>query len=192
MPNFYIIAGCNGAGKTTASFTILPAILHCREFVNADNIAYVISPWNMEGAAIEAGRLMLHRIAELMEKREDFAIETTLATRSYVGQVKKAKALGYTVTLLYIWIESTDMAMDRVATRVTKGGHNIPDEVVVRRYYKGLSNLFNLFVPICDEWVIANNSRENLDIIASGQKNLVHIIENNEIWGIIQKQAYGT
>ena len=191
MPNFYIIAGCNGAGKTTASFTILPDILHCKEFVNADNIAYGISPWNVEGAAIEAARVMLHRIAELMDKREDFAIETTLSTRSYVSLVKKAQARGYKVKLMYIWLESPEMALDRVAERVRKGGHNIPGHVVERRYFKGLSNLFNLFIPICDDWVLADNSRNTLSIIARSEKNVGTLIANNELWTIIQTQVYG-
>src|ERR1043165_3268288 len=134
MPNLYIIAGCNGAGKTTASLTILPEILDCREFVNADNIAAGISPFNVEGVAIEAGRIMLARIDELLNLGVDFAIETTLATRSYVSLVHRAKALGYNVSLIYIWLNSPELALQRVAVRVRKGGHNIPADVVQRRY----------------------------------------------------------
>jgi predicted ABC-type ATPase len=105
MSNLYIIAGCNGAGKTTASYTVLPEILNCREFVNADNIAAGISPFNPEGVAIEAGRIMLKRINELLEEGADFALETTLSTKSYVSFVKKAQMIGYEVTLLYFgWI----------------------------------------------------------------------------------------
>ncbi|HWZ03579.1 MAG TPA: zeta toxin family protein, partial [Mucilaginibacter sp.] len=126
MPNLYIIAGCNGAGKTTASYTILPEILDCREFVNADNIAAGISPFNPESVAIEAGRIMLKRIDELLSEEVDFAFETTLATRSYVSFIKKAKQVGYQVTLLYFWLNSPQMAYDRVAKRVSEGGHNIP------------------------------------------------------------------
>ena len=118
MPNLYIIAGCNGAGKTTASFTILPDILDCKEFVNADNIAYGISPFNVEGVAIEAGKIMLRRIEELLEEGSDFAIETTLATRSYVSLVKRAQAMGYTVKVISIWLESTRIALYRVSERV--------------------------------------------------------------------------
>ena len=106
MPHLYIIAGCNGAGKTTASFTILPDILDCREFVNADNIAAGISPFNVESVAIEAGRIMLHRIEELLHLGVDFAIETTLATRSYVSLIRRARALGYNISLIYIWLNS--------------------------------------------------------------------------------------
>jgi predicted ABC-type ATPase len=117
MPNLYIIAGCNGAGKTTASLTILPEILNCREFVNADNIAAGLSPFNPESVAIEAGRLMLSRIHELMKTGVDFAFETTLATRSYVSLIREAHQIGYRVTLLFIWLDSPETAMQRVADR---------------------------------------------------------------------------
>src|ERR1700761_9296441 len=106
MPNLYIIAGCNGAGKTTASYTILPEILNCREFVNADAIAAGLSPFNPENVAIEAGRIMLTRIKALMQAGEDFAIEITLATKSYISLIKEARNLGYKVTLVYFWLSS--------------------------------------------------------------------------------------
>ncbi|SKB46183.1 Zeta toxin [Parapedobacter luteus] len=105
MPNLYIIAGCNGAGKTTASYTILPEILDCREFVNADNIAAGLSPFNPESVALEAGRIMLARIRELIDEYVDFAFETTLATRSYVSLIKGAKKKGYSIILVFFgWI----------------------------------------------------------------------------------------
>lgn len=189
MPNLYIISGCNGAGKTTASYTILPDILDCREFVNADNIAAGISPFNVEAVAVEAGRIMLHRIDELLGLGQDFAIETTLATRSYVSLVKKAQALGYKVTLLYIWLNSPGLAIRRVSERVSKGGHNIPSEVVERRYIRGMSNFFNLFMPVCDAWIFADNSENNLGIIAGGEKLLENIIENTDLWEAIKKQV---
>ena len=113
MPNLYIIAGCNGAGKTTASFTILPEMLSCKEFVIADGIAAGLSPFNPESVAIEAGRLMLSRIRELMGAGVDFAFETTLATRSYVSLIKAAQNVGYKVALLFIWIYSPITARDR-------------------------------------------------------------------------------
>ncbi|HEY4197319.1 MAG TPA: zeta toxin family protein, partial [Mucilaginibacter sp.] len=137
MPNLYIIAGCNGAGKTTASYTILPEMLNCKEFVNADSIAFGLSPFNQENVAIEAGRIMLNRIDALLQNGEDFAIETTLATKSYVSLIKKARQTGYKITLVYFWLSSPQEAKQRVATRVSKGGHHIPDEVVTRRYYGG-------------------------------------------------------
>jgi len=189
MPNLYIIAGCNGAGKTTASITILPEILNCDQFVNADYIAYGLSPFNVESVAIEAGRIMLHRIDELLAGGEDFAIETTLATRSYVNLVHKAKNLGYTVTLVYIWLNSPEIAMERVAERVSKGGHNIPVDVIKRRYRIGVKNLFTLFMPICDAWIVADNSFKKLNIIAR-KEEVDYVIKNNELWDLIIKQAY--
>jgi len=185
MPHLYIIAGCNGAGKTTASFTILPDILDCREFVNADNIAAGISPFNVESVAIEAGRIMLHRIEELLHLGVDFAIETTLATRSYVSLIRRAKALGYNISLIYIWLNSPDLAQQRVAERVKKGGHNIPANVIRRRYYKGISNLFKLFMPICDTWIVADNSLGVLQPIGRKETEFDIIIENYDLWSAI-------
>ncbi|MBR1711899.1 MAG: zeta toxin family protein [Alloprevotella sp.] len=166
--NLYIIAGCNGAGKTTASYTILPTILHCREFVNADEIARGLSPFNPESVAFAAGRLMLERIDELMAQGVSFAIETTLATRSYMGLVRRAHETGYSVSLLFFWLESPLLAEQRVAERVSKGGHNIPTETIHARYRKGIRNLFQLYIPAVDYWVIANNSNGNGIVIAEG------------------------
>jgi predicted ABC-type ATPase len=188
MPNLYIIAGCNGAGKTTASFTILPEMLNCKEFVNADSIAAGLSPFNPESVAIEAGRLMLSRINELMKAGVDFAFETTLATRSYVSLVKEAKDAGYKVTLLFIWIDSPATAMQRVAERVVKGGHNIPSEIIERRYYRGLLNLINLYIPICDTWMVVNNEAITPEPVAEGGLNIENIIINRYIWDIINSQ----
>ena len=161
MPNkkMYIIAGCNGAGKTTASFNILPAILHCKEYVNADEIARGISPFQPEKVAFEAGRIMLKRIEELLLTNEDFAFETTLASRSFHQLTDRAKKLGYTVTLIYFWLESVDLAEFRVKTRVEEGGHDIPKEVIKRRYYRGIENLFNLYHKLCDVVYIYDNSK---------------------------------
>lgn len=104
MPNLYIIAGCNGAGKTTASYTVLPEMLNCKEFVNADEIAKGLSPFQPETVSFEAGRIMLHRIRELMNSKIDFAFETTLSTRSYYSLINKAKAEGYTIILFFFWL----------------------------------------------------------------------------------------
>ncbi len=158
--------------------------------MNADNIAAGISPFNVEGVAIEAGRIMLQRIEELLLTNEDFTIETTLTTRSYVGLVHKAKTLGYTVSLIYIWLNSPELALQRVAERVKKGGHNIPTDVIVRRYFKGLINLFALFMPVCDNWVAADNSNGELAEIASKKSEFDVLIEKIDIWTAIKSQAY--
>ena len=126
MPKLYIIAGCNGAGKTTASYTVLPEMLDCREFVNADEIAKGLSPFNPESVAIDAGRLMLQRMDDLLIAGEDFAFETTLATRSYVKFIDQAHAMGYFVSLLFFWLPTPELAIVRVATRVSKGAAAMP------------------------------------------------------------------
>lgn len=169
--NLYIISGCNGAGKTTASYTVLPEILDCREFVNADEIARGLSPFNPEGMAIEAGRLMLKRIEELLCRNETFSIETTLATRSYLNLVQRAQAKGYTVRLLFFWLNSPELALQRVAERVSKGGHNIPEPIVRRRYVAGINNLFQLFMNEVDYWTIYDNSEYPAVQVASGGKD---------------------
>ena len=159
-PILYIIAGPNGAGKTTASMNILPELLDCREFVNADEIAKGLSPFKPEEMAIQAGKLMLERIETLLSQQVSFAIETTLATRSYKNLIERAKSIGYEIQLLFFWLESPKMACKRVAKRVSEGGHNIPVEVIYRRYGLGLENLFDIFMPIVDYWAIYDNNFE--------------------------------
>jgi len=165
--NLYIIAGCNGAGKTTASFTILPEIIECREFVNADEIAKGLSPFQPEKVAFEAGRIMLHRIHELLNNNESFAFETTLSTKSYKNKILQAKQDGYTVTLLFFWLKNIELAKNRVRTRVLEGGHNIEPEVIERRYVKGIHNLFDIYLPIVDGVMILDNSGSGHKLIAS-------------------------
>lgn len=182
----YIISGCNGAGKTTASYTVLPEVLQCKEFVNADEIARGLSPFNPESVAIEAGRLMLHRIEELLKNRENFSIETTLATKSYVRLVRRAQEQGYKVSLIYFWLTSPDLAIQRVAQRVRNGGHDIPKEVVMRRYQAGIDNLFNIYMPGVDYWLLADNSETPRVIVAEGGQKLDTNIHHVELFNRIQ------
>jgi len=189
MNDIYIIAGCNGAGKTTASYTVLPEVLHCTEFVNADGIAAGLSPFNPEGVAFEAGRIMLHRINELIEQGQTFAFETTLSTRSYAILVKRAQQQNYKVTLIYFWLESPEMAIRRVADRVKHGGHNIPPDVIERRYYRGITNLVTRFIPLCDKWIVFNNSINHMEIIAQGERGFAEEVKNAEFWHSITEQA---
>ncbi len=164
--DLYIIAGCNGAGKTTASFTILPEILNCKEFVNADEIAKGLSPFQPEKVSIEAGRIMLERINDLLNSQENFAFETTLATKSYRSKIFLAREKGYNVTLLFFWLRNADLAIERVRTRVIEGGHHIETEVIRRRYKNGIKNLFEIYLPIADEIMIFDNSEGKHDLIA--------------------------
>jgi predicted ABC-type ATPase len=189
MKRLYIISGCNGAGKTTASYTILPEMLNCNEFVNADEIAKGLSPFNPDNVAIKAGRLMLTRITELLESGSDFAFETTLSTRSYVNTVKKARKKGYLVTVLYFWLNSPDLAVERVRIRVKEGGHHIPEETIRRRYDLGIKNMFNLYIPIVDFWMFIDNSKTPLEILAEGQENK-EVEKNKLIWNKLKNKYY--
>lgn len=171
-PKLYIIAGPNGAGKTTASRRLLPSILECPQFLNADEIAAQLNPSNPEAVAIRAGRIMLGAIQENLRNMTTFAIETTLATSSYVRLVKQAKDEGYSVVLLFFWLDSPKIAMDRVAQRVREGGHNILPEVIERRYWLGLQNLIHLFMSRVSEWAVYDNNSETTLIASSdGQVN---------------------
>jgi len=168
MPKLYIISGCNGAGKTTASYTVLPETLEITEFVNADEIAKGLSPLNPDSAQMAAGRLMITRIKKLISQLSDFAIETTLATKSYHDLVRQAKVVGYQVELIYFWLQSPELALKRVAERVKHGGHNVEETVVRRRYTAGIRNLFHLYCPIVDHYIFIDNSTAPSEVIAEG------------------------
>ncbi len=183
--DLYIIAGCNGAGKTTASFTILPEILNCKEFVNADEIAKGLSPFQPDKVSIEAGRIMLERINDLLDSHVNFAFETTLATKSYKSKISLAHEKGYNVTLLFFWLRNVDLAIERVKTRVQEGGHYIETEVIKRRYVNGIRNLFEIYLPIADDVMIFDNSEGKHDLIAEKTMNseidILNVIKFNQL-----------
>jgi predicted ABC-type ATPase len=185
----YIISGCNGAGKTTASFNILPEILNCQEFVNADEIARGLSPFRPDKVAIEAGRLMLSRIDELIQSNQDFSFETTLSTRSFINTIQIAKAKGYFVTLIFFWLDSIDLAKDRVQRRFAEGGHNIEPAVIERRYVSGIKNLFNLYSEEVDSILIYDNSSLDPELIAEKEMHQHFKILQNEKFIQLQKIA---
>ena len=189
--NLYIIAGCNGAGKTTASYTILPEIIDCKEFVNADEIARGLSPFQPENVAFESGRIMINRINELIFEQETFAFETTLATRSYRNKILKAKKKGYNVTLLFFWLSNVNLAIERVRIRVKEGGHNIPEETIERRYFNGIYNLFNIYLPIIDGALIFDNSFGKHELIARKMgTDRLEIVDQNKFLKL--KSIYDT
>ena len=183
----YIIAGCNGAGKTTASFTILPEVLDCKEFINADEIAKGLSPFQPESVAMQAGRIMLARMDELLQKGETFAFETTLATKSYKQKIEWAQANGYEVTLLFFWLDSPNIAKERVAQRVAEGGHNIPLETIERRYYNGIANLFAIYIDMVDICYIFDNSEGESVLIAEKYEG-EELVFDIEIFNQIKEQ----
>lgn len=188
--HLYIIAGCNGAGKTTAAKTILPTWLSVGEFVNADEIARGLSPFSPESVAIEAGRLMLRRIEELLAAGASFSIETTLATKSFATLARRARAKGYAVHLLFFWLKDTETAKRRVRTRVLGGGHDIPNDVIERRYKAGLRNLFNIYMREVDVWAIFDNTEGGCYEVASGDCSGAVDIFNEAIYNNIKGNSY--
>jgi len=189
MPKMYIISGCNGSGKTTASYTLLPEMLECYQFVNSDEFAKSLSPFDPSAASIAASRYMLLKFRYLLNKRSDFSIETTLATRSLIKMVADAKSGGYEVTILYFWLNSPELAIARVKRRVEAGGHNIAEDVIRRRYNRGLTYLFNDYIPICDRWILADNSEAPFTVVAEGSKTMV-TVKDSEKYQLIWKQTH--
>ena len=188
MPKLYIISGCNGSGKTTASYTMLPDLFQCSDFVNSDEFAKSLSPFNPDSASIQASRYMLMKIRYMMEKGKDFSIETTLATRSLKKIIARAQKEGYFVTVLYFWLNTPDLAVERVRARVAAGGHNVPEPVIRRRYQTGLHYLFEDYMPMVDQWILADNSEIPFRIIAQGwRQNMV--VQDNLRFEAIRRQA---
>ena len=182
----YIISGCNGAGKTTASYNVLPEILECKEFVNADEIAKGLSPFQPEAVSIEAGRIMLQRINDLLDQNKSFAFETTLSTKSYKNKIKLAQSKGYKVVLLFFWLQNVSLAKQRVAIRVEEGGHNIDDTIIERRYFGGIKNLFDIYIPLVDDVMIFDNSEGNYELVAEkGFYNEIEVV-NFEKYNLIK------
>jgi predicted ABC-type ATPase len=154
----YIIAGCNGAGKTTSALTILPEIFNFTEFINADEIAKGLSPLTPDDSTIEAGKILLNKIDEFILQGKSFAFETTLSGKLYADKFVDAKKKGYKISLLFFWLPDVEIAYERVKYRVLSGGHNVELNVIKRRYYRGIENLFGLYLNIADHIVIFDNS----------------------------------
>ena len=177
-PICYIIAGPNGAGKTTFALEYLPEIAGCRNFVNADLIAYGISPLNSIAVQYDAGRLFLDEVHKNIAKRIDFAFETTLAGRSQINLLKKLRKDGWQIVLFFLWIPNADFSKDRVRQRVQEGGHDIPDDAIYRRYPKIMYNLVNIYLPLCDKVSCYDNSNpEPIPVFeqASENQNIIDI-----------------
>ena len=164
MPTLYIIAGCNGAGKTTAAYSLLPDVFKTVEFVNADEIARGLSPFNVDGVAFQAGRIMLERLQYLINENKSFAFETTLSGLSYLKFIRAAKQKDYDIVLFFVCLNSVELAINRVATRVAKGGHNIPKDVIERRFAKGIQN-FTKYAKEANDWYIYDNSGREYQLV---------------------------
>lgn len=186
MSEVYVIGGANGSGKTTVALNLLPNVLDIFEYVNADAIATGLSPLNSESMAIQAGRLMLERLRLLANAGTDFAFETTLAARTFAPFLRDCKAKGYTVNLLYFWLRSPELAVERVARRVASGGHSIPEDVIRRRYERGRKNLLELYLPLCDRWIVYDNSEPVFRLVAEGEIEQEPIVYDRDIWNRIR------
>ena len=171
MSNIYVIGGANGSGKTTVARRLLPHFLDVFEYVNADEIASGLSPFKAESVARQAGRLMLERLDTLVQEGADFAFETTLAARSFANFLSNCQADGYTINLIYFWLQTPELAIERVHRRVESGGHNIPEEVIRRRYERGRKNLTQLYLPLCNTWIIYDNSGAEPSLVAASGLN---------------------
>jgi len=185
-PTAYVIAGPNGAGKTTFATEFLPDFVNCREFLNADLIAAGLSPFAPETQNVRAGRLLLERIAELSQAGEDFGFETTLSGRTHAKLLSDLKSSGYQIDLFYLWLPSPNMAVDRVAKRALEGGHDVPEDVVRRRYASGLQNFFRLYSPRVDSWWFYDSSCIPPIVIAENQNGRLTALDA-ELFGRIQR-----
>ncbi len=183
MPHLIIIAGANGAGKSTAAPALLQGSLHVDDFVNADVIAQGLCAYQPEKAAIQAGRVMLERMHSLAQAKANFAFETTLASRTFSTWIPKLIAEGYQFHLVFLWLKNSDLAVLRVQERVKTGGHSVPEVTIRRRYISGLKNFFNLYRPLADSWKLYDNSdTDALPVIASEMNQNELIVKNKVIW----------
>ncbi len=166
-PIVIVIAGPNGAGKTTIAKRVLADTLGLVEFVNADVIAAGLSGFAPDRSALTAGRIMLGRLRELASSRASFAFESTLASRTFAPWLSELCTGGYEFHLVYVYLASPALAVERVEARVRKGGHDVPSDVVRRRYVRSLSNLFSLYVPLARTWRILDNSGRRPRLVAA-------------------------
>ena len=162
------------------------------EFINADEIARGLAPKHPESMALTASKLMINRLKELLEANKNFAFETTASGTNYIKHLKSAKAKGYEVNLTFLWLSKPEEAVKRVAQRVKQGGHHVPEESIVRRYYLGIKNLIVHYLPLADEALIMDNSSEESSkrLIARKNKNNSIEIIDRTIWEKIEEIAY--
>lgn len=192
MPHVIVIAGPNGAGKSTTAPAILQGALGVTEFVNADTIAAGLSAFNPEKAAFHAGRIMLERLKQLAGEGENFAFETTLASKTFACWLQKLKQQGYVFHLIYLWLPSPEFAIARVAERVRYGGHNVPEETIRRRYHSGIKNFFIHYQELADTWRLYDNAAQgDPRLISCGEGNSIKSTNDASLWEAIKRQYNG-
>lgn len=188
-PEIYVLAGPNGAGKTTVAARLLPAALGVSRFVNADFIAQGLSPHAPQASALGAGRIMLRRIRELLARRCSFGFETTLASRTFAPLLRRARRDGAVVHIVFVHLESPDLAVQRVRIRVERGGHDVPEATIRRRYDRGIRNFFALYRPLADSWSVCDNSGTSLTFVARGGLDGVTTVMDAETWARVTLQG---
>lgn len=181
QPTIVVVAGPNGAGKSTAAPFLLKQALDILEFVNADQIASGLSAYSPETVAFQAGRIMLNRLRELAASKSSFAFESTLSSRTFAPFLRRCKAAGYRVQIFYMALPSAQLAVSRVALRVKRGGHNIAQVDIERRFQRSLQNLFSLYLPLADQWAVLDNSVGELQPIAQGSSKRISV-KDKEKW----------
>jgi predicted ABC-type ATPase len=176
-PSAYIIAGPNGVGKTTFAREFLPKYADCRNFINADLIAAGMSPFAPESVAIRAGRLMLEGIENSMGRGADFGFETTLSGRSHLGLIRRLREHAYQVHLFYLWVPSVELTLARIRERVLRGGHDVPEAVVRRRFDRSIGNFLIHYRLLADRWVLFDNSSSRPTLVASQKQGSLRLVD---------------
>ena len=187
MPRVVLLGGPNGAGKTTVAPRVLRDYLSLREYVNADTLAAGLSAFNPESVGIEAGRVMLRRLRALVNERADFAFETTLASRSFAPFLEECRKGGYETTVVFLWLPSADLAVERVLARVRTGGHSVPEPVIRRRFATGWRNFLDLYRQVSDDWQLFENSSAAPSLIASGGRQLETEVFDPLVWEVVRR-----
>lgn len=183
QPSVYVIGGPNGSGKSTLAPFLLRDKLHLANFINADTIASGLSAFEPDQVQIEAGRIGLNRLEHLATQHQSFAFESTLASRTYARRISQWKTTGYAFHLIFLWLQSGELAIERVAIRVKLGGHSIPEETIRRRYARGIQNFHHLYTPLANSWSVIDNSDPGQAVlIAQGESTLSLMVYQNKLW----------
>ena len=185
----YLIAGCNGAGKTTFAKEFLPREVKCLRFLNADEIARGLSPLDPSAGAVKAARLLLREVHEAIRDGDTFGLESTISGITYVRLLRDAQRRGYAVKLFYLWLPSVEVAVRRVRERVRKGGHDVPAADIRRRFERSLTNLARHYLPLADEWSIADNSGTPSRLIAAGTTGHATVVDERLFAAITSRRT---
>lgn len=189
LPQIVVLGGPNGAGKTTAAQSLLRGALHVAHFVNADIVARGLSGFDPDSAAVLAARVMLERMEKLASSKESFAFESTLAGRTLAPWLSRRIAEGYSVQLVYLSLMSAETAIARVTQRVRRGGHNIPEATIRRRFSRSIRNFFELYRPLASIWRMYDNESERPYLVARGEREAVTDVRDESKWSEIKRHA---